>query len=72
MKDVHKGSSAKNMSNLVLKEIFGIYETKNLTNKQIKKYKLSEKDIFKKYANLSEDELNTKSNKKMFTSKMMS
>ena len=60
------------MSNLVLKEIYGIYETKNLTNKQIKKYKLSEKDIFKKYANLSEDELNTKSNKKMFTSKMMS
>ena len=72
MKDVHKSSSAKNMSNLVLKEIYGIYETKNLTNKQIKKYKLSEKDIFKKYANLSEDELNTKSNKTMFTSKMMS
>ena len=37
MKDVHKGSSAKNMSNLVLKEIYGIYETKNLTNKQIEK-----------------------------------
>ena len=72
MKDVHKGLSVKNMSNLVLKEIYGIYETKNLTNKQIKKYKISEKDIFKKYANLSEDELNTKSNKKMFTSKMRS
>ena len=28
MKDVHKGLSVKNMSNLVLKEIYGIYETK--------------------------------------------
>ena len=66
MKDVHKGLSVKNMSNLVLKEIYGIYETKNLTNKQIKKYKISEKDIFKKYANLSGDELNTKSNKNVY------
>ena len=39
---------------------------KNLTNKQIKKYKMSEKDIFKKYANLSEDELNAKSNKNVY------
>ena len=35
MKDVHKGLSVKNMSDLVLKEIYDIYETKNLTNKQI-------------------------------------
>ena len=66
MKDLRKGLSVKNMSNLVLKEIYGIYETKNLTNKQIKKYKMSEKDIFKKYANLSGDELNTKSNKNVY------
>ena len=37
MKDVHKGSGVKNMSDLVLKEIYGIYKTKNLTNKQIRK-----------------------------------
>ena len=43
--------------------MYGIYKTENLTNKQIKKYEMTEKKIFKKYANLSEDELNTKSSK---------
>ena len=33
MKDLHKGLGVKNMSNLILKEIHDIYETKNLTNK---------------------------------------
>ena len=51
------------MSDLILKEMYGIYKTENLTNKQIKKYEMTEKKIFKKYANLSEDELNTKSSK---------
>ena len=51
------------MSDLILKEMYGIYKTENFTNKQIKKYKMTEKKIFKKYANLSEDELNTKSSK---------
>ena len=37
IKDVHKGLSVKNMSDLISKEIYGIYETKNLTNKQIQK-----------------------------------
>ena len=53
------------MSDLILKEICGIYETKNLTKEQIKKNKLTEKEIFEKY-NLSEDELNTKSNKNAY------
>ena len=56
MKNVHKGLGVKNMSDLVLKEIYGIYKTKNLTNKQIRKYKLTEKEIFEKYANLSKNE----------------
>ena len=43
MKDVHRGLGVKNMSDLVLKEIYGIYKTKNLTNKQIRKYKMIEK-----------------------------
>ena len=51
------------MSDLILKEMYGIYKTENFTNKQIKKYKMTEKKIFKKYANLSEDELNTKRSK---------
>ena len=48
------GLGVKNMSDLVLKEIYGIYKTKNLTNKQIRKYKMTEKEIFEKYTNLSE------------------
>ena len=47
MKDVHKGVGVKNMSDLILKEISSIYETKNLTNKQIKKYKWVKKKFFK-------------------------
>ena len=70
MKNVHNSLSVKNISDLVLKEIYGIYKTKNLTNKQIRKYKMTEKEIFEKYANLSEDELSEKSNK-TFMSKMI-
>ena len=47
MKDVHKGVGVKNMSEIILKEISRIYETKNLTNKQIKKYKWVRKKFFK-------------------------
>ena len=52
----------KNISDLVLKEIHGVLETKNPTKKQIKKCKMTEREIFEKFDNLSEDELNTKSN----------
>ena len=69
MKDVHKGLGVKNLSDLILKEICGIYETKNLTNKQIKKYKMTEKEIFEKYANLSENELNAKNIKNVYVKK---
>ena len=54
------------MSDLILKEICGIYETKNLTNKQIQKYKVTEREIFKKYDNLSKNGLNTKTNKNVY------
>ena len=54
------------MSDLIYKEICGIYETKNLTNKQIQKYKMTEREIFEKYDNLSEDELSEKSNKNVY------
>ena len=66
MKDVHKGLGVKNMSDLLLKEIHGIYGTKNLTNKQIQKYKMTGRQIFEKYDNLSKDELNTKTNKNIY------
>ena len=54
------------MSDLVLKEIYGIFKTKNLTNKQIQKYKLTEWEISEKYDNLNEDELSEKSNKNVY------
>ena len=50
MKNVHN-SLGVNISDLILKEIYGIYETKNLTNKQIQKYKMTEREIFEKYDN---------------------
>ena len=41
MKNVHNGLGVKNMFDLISKEIYGNYETKNLTTKQIKKYKMT-------------------------------
>ena len=43
------GLGVKNMSDLILKEICGIYETKNLTKEQIKKYKMTEREIFERW-----------------------
>ena len=60
MKNVQDGLGVKNMSDLVLKEIYGICKTKNLTKEQIRKYKMTERQIFKKYDNLSEGELSKK------------
>ena len=66
MKNVHNCLGVKNISDLVLKEIYSIYEAKNLTRKQIKKYKATEREIFEKYGNLSENELSEKSNKNVY------
>ena len=60
MKCVGNGMSVKNISDLVLKEIYGICETKNPTKEQINEYKMTEREIYKKFGNLSEDELKTK------------
>ena len=66
MKDVESGMGVKNMSDLVLKEIYGICETKNPTKEQIKEYKMTKRGIYKKFDNLSENELNTKSKKNIY------
>ena len=50
------------MFDLILKEIYGIYKTKNLRNKQIRKYKMTEKEIFE----IRKDELSEKSNKNVY------
>ena len=66
MKDVESGMGVKNISDLVLKEIYGICETKNPTKKQVNEYKMTKREIYKKFTNLSEKELNTKNNKKTY------
>ena len=43
IKDVGSGMGVKNISDLVLKEIHGILETKKPTEEQINKYKMTER-----------------------------
>ena len=43
IKNVHNGLGIKSISESILKEIYGIYETKNLTKKQIRKCKMTER-----------------------------
>ena len=45
MIDVQHGLCIKNISDLLRKGICGIFETRNPTNKQIRKYKRSQKEI---------------------------
>ena len=66
IKDLHDGLNVKKISDLNLKEIYGICETKSPMKEQIEKYKMTERKSFEKYANLSEDKLNTKSTKKVY------
>ena len=58
--------SVKNISDLVLKEIHGICETKNPSKEQVNEYKMTKRQIYKKFTNLSKKELNTKNNKEAY------
>ena len=44
MKDIQNGLSVQNISDLVLKGIYGIYKTKSLTKGQIKRYKMTKRE----------------------------
>ena len=66
MKDVGDGLGATNISDLVLKEICGIYEKKKLTKEETKCYKMTEREIYKNFDSLNEDESNIKGNKNVF------
>ena len=46
IKDVGNGLGVKNISDLVLKEIYGKYEKRKLTKEEIKCYKMIEREIF--------------------------
>ena len=65
MKDVGDGLVVKSISDLVLKEIHDICE-KKLTKEETKRYKMTEREIFKNFDKLSEYELSTKSYKNVF------
>ena len=43
----------KNISDSVLKETYGICETKNPTKEQVNEYKMTKREIYKKFTNLS-------------------
>ena len=66
MKDVRSGMGVKNISHLVLKELRGVLKTKIPTKEQISEYKITEREPYEKFDNLSEEELNTKSNKTIY------
>ena len=50
MEDVGSSMGVKNMSDLMLKEIYGICETKNPTEEQVKEYNMTEKDYYRRFA----------------------
>ena len=51
MKEVAVGLGVKSISHLVLKEIRGIYEKKELTKAETKCYKMTERERYEKYDN---------------------
>ena len=46
MKDIGSGIGVKNISDLVLKEIHGICETKNPSKEQVNEHKMTKKNNF--------------------------
>ena len=70
IKDVKIGMGVKIMSGLVFKEIYCICETKNPTEEQVKEYKMTEREYYRRFDNLSKKELHKKIIKK-FMSEMM-
>ena len=69
MKNVGSSISVKNIYDLVLKQIYGICETKNSTKEQVNEYKMTKREIYKKFTDLSNQELNTKNNKNPYARK---
>ena len=48
----------------MLKDIYGICETKKPSKEQVNEHKIKKKQIYKKFTNLSQEKLNTIHNKK--------
>ena len=60
MKDTGSGMSVKNISDLVLKDIYGICEIKHSTKKQVNQYKMTKREIYEKFTNLSKKRIKYK------------
>ena len=67
IKDVGSGMGVKKISDLVLKEVYDICETKTPTKEQVNEYKMTKRKIYKKFTNSSKQELNAKNNKRSYT-----
>ena len=52
MKDVESSMGVKNISDVVLKEIYGICKRKILSKEQVKEYRMTKIEIYKKFTNL--------------------
>ena len=66
MKDVGSGIGVKNISDLALKELYGICETKKPSKEQVNEQKMTKKQIYKNFTNLSQEKLNIINNKKIY------
>ena len=66
MKDIQNGLGVTNLSDLTLKELYGIYEIKNVTKEQVKEYKMTDREYYERFDNLSKIELNKKNNKETY------
>ena len=51
IKDVGSNIGVKNISDLVLEEIYGICETKDPSKEQVNEYKMTEREIYTKFTN---------------------
>ena len=66
VKDVESGINVENISDLVLKEIYDICETKNPSKEEVNEYKMTKREIYKKLTNFRQEKLNTINNKKTY------
>ena len=53
MKDSGSSMGVKNISDIILKQKYGICGIKNPTKEQSKEYKMTEREIYEKYCNLN-------------------
>ena len=61
----------KNISDLVLKETDSICKTKNPLKEQVNEYKMTKRQLYKNFTNLSQEKLKAINNKKIMPEMML-